>query len=259
MILVLLMTAACGGGSGPSSTSPSSSTSTSMEPGRTAMTISYQRSGGRGDPPERETLTIDDGDGSFTMRRAVGSPSVGRFAGTVPDELLARVREEASGAAAEPAPSGAQMPDAPRELIDLGKGPLTVVRSTGGHLGELRIVLGEALVALLDQPEAAVRLVVAADGSGAELVHEGAEPVELDLSATTITAVLSSEAWEQKGSWKAGPVSVGGGKVTASSGWRIALPYDAGFSAAPGDHLVVEVKASIVDGPVTIPVRWAVD
>jgi hypothetical protein len=220
------------------------------------MAISYQRDGGRSAPPQRERLTIGD-DGRFEMQRAVGARSVGRFTGTLPGDLRARIEEEAAGAAQEPAPAGTQLPDAARELVDLGHGPLDVGRDTVGHLGELRIVLGEALDQLVDQPVAAIRLVVAPDGASATLTHEGTEPVEVDLEGATVTAVLSSSAWEAKGDWRSGPLSLG--RATAGSGWSAALPFEGGLAPAEGDHLVVEVTGRIVDGPVTVGVRWAVD
>jgi hypothetical protein len=222
------------------------------------MTISYRRSGGRRPPRDNESLHIDDKAG-FTMWRSVGAATypatpIGRFAGTLDSETTEALAKEGASAVAAGNLSLTPKPDGSLETIAVD----SVLASLGANddpkgpwqplVSRLRQLLGE----LTTQPLAAVTVRVEQEGTSAQLVHLGTEPLRLDLSALTVRAVL----WQNhsvKGDWRAPNPGIPG-EITAEPGWSLNLPFEHGFDVPEGASVRVYVTFSVLDGNNAVPV-----
>ena len=196
-----------------------------------AAEVKYTRSGGRGQPPEAETLTIA-GDGTFEAWRSVGARAAGRFAGSLDGDGASRIATLVDAVAGSAAPSATLMPGAARETIAIDGTSVDVSKDSGGQWKDLRDELRAALDQAVDSPADAVTLVVAADPLSARLETTGS--VEMDASEGTARAVLWTEGYEEKGRED----------VSLSAGDGIALP--ATLQPGPGDRLQVTATFTIV-------------
>jgi hypothetical protein len=111
-----------------------------------------------------------------------------------------------------------------------------------GPWGELAGILRRLLVALTDQPQAAVELRLG--DNAAVLRHLGGDELELDLSTATVRTVRWTDGF---------PVAGGEGQVngprsaTASPGWTWEIPLGEGRD--PNGMVTVEVdKLLLFDG-----------
>jgi hypothetical protein len=210
--------------------------------------VEYRRLSGA-PPPERELLTVEE-DGSFLLWRSI-APTVGRFAGVIPDPadlatLVAAAADTPSPPRPTELPSGTSV-----EVVEVGdvtarvEAGVEVDGPWGALLSRLRDLSGD----LTDQPLAAVALVVD-DPAMPRLEHRGREalPVELD------SATVSVDVWHegvQVAAARAGPL--GQGRVMAEPGWSVR--FEVGEVAAPSGGLLM-VRASLVvdDEGVFVPV-----
>jgi len=187
--------------------------------------ITYTRSGGRGAPPESESITVR-ADGTFEARRSVNVPAAGRFAGRLDGEVAARLSAAATAVDGAAAPNATLMPGAPRESIRVGDGSaVDVSRASGSPWSDLRSALIDALDAAVDHPADAVALVVSLDPLAARLKTTGEASLGGDAAAL---AVLWSSAWEEKGRAEVTLPAAGG-----------AVAFDAALAPAAGDRLQV--------------------
>jgi hypothetical protein len=189
--------------------------------------VVLRRAGGT-PPPDWEVLEVRR-DGRFQMWRTIGraaapsSPStpVGRFAGTLPDDELAQLREAAdrcrrAGTVDLPPPLGGSL-----DTVLVGRSRLKLgddqpAPDPWGALTErLRLLLGE----LTAFPTAALAL--ESDQAGAAVRHLGSEPLELDLAQGTVRVVR----WADGVAVEEQRLPLGGARsVTAGPGWSYPVP-----------------------------------
>jgi hypothetical protein len=227
--------------------------------GNKTMNIRYTRSGGRTPPRDREILDID-ATGAFTLWRSVGAATnpptpIGRFVGQLDAQLNAEVQSEAQAALDAGDVSQTPRPDSPVETITVDgvKARLGAYDEPAGAWGTLVSRLRQLLGDLAAFPQAALTLEVQPDGSRAQLIHQGSEALQLDLSALTVRAVL----WEsdnKAGDWRAPKASGSPGRLTADPGWTYDLLFDHGFTVASGQDVVAYVTLTVFDGQQAIPV-----
>jgi hypothetical protein len=217
--------------------------------------IRLLRSGGLRQPRHHEVLEIVD-DGTFTMWRSVsmGTPlpaPIGRFAGRVAQTDLQALTEAAQRAAAEGSRKWRVTPDSPVDRFEVDGADATLgVRDAGDGAwqalaGLVRPLLGE----LTRTPVAAIALQV---DRGATLVHQGTEPLRLDLS----TLAVRADQWRDdqlEATWMSTPKATSG-EVVAESGWRLDVPFEHGFDLRPGDRVTANVTFAAHDGAQLIPV-----
>ncbi|MGH2343986.1 MAG: hypothetical protein ACRDG4_02090 [Chloroflexota bacterium] len=222
------------------------------------MTISYQRSGGRRPPRDNESLRIDDAAG-FTMWRSVGAAAypataIGHFAGTLAPEVREALTQEGADAVAAGNLSLTPKPDGAVEtiVVDAVQASLGANDDPTGPwlplVSRVRKLLGD----LTAQPRAAIAAQIGQDGTSAQLVHLGTEPLRLDLSALTVRAVLWRN-YSTHGDWRA-PNPGLPGELTAEPGWSLTLPFDHGFTVPEGASVRVYVTFSAFNGDVSVPV-----
>jgi hypothetical protein len=222
------------------------------------MTITYQRSGGRRPPRDNESLRIDD-EAGFTMWRSVGAATypataIGRFAGTLTSEAREALTQEGAAAVAVGNLSLTPKPDGALETIVVAGVQASLGANddpTGPWLplvSRVRQLLGD----LTAQPRAAIAVEVGQDGTSAQLVHLGTEPLRLDLSALTVRAVLWQN-YATRGDWRA-PNPGLFGELNAEPGWSLNLPFDHGFTVADGASVRAYVTFSAFNGEVSVPV-----
>ena len=198
--------------------------------------IRYVRSGGQGNPPEAESITIA-ADGSFEAHRSVGAHAAGRFAGQLPGELAERVARATSAVAGAAPPDGELMPGAPRETIAVdGAEALDVSRASGQPWMDLRTVVMEALETASSSPADAVVLNVSAGAPSVRLDLVGNAAIEGE-SSVVATALLWSEAWEERTR----------SSVRLVAGEDVALSED--LAPSPGDRLQVTVTLTMRTAP----------
>jgi hypothetical protein len=224
-----LVLGACGGGGESTGTRIGKDVDVGVE-------ITYTRSGGQGDPPQAESITIA-ADGTFEAVRAVGVAAAGRFAGSLDGGLAARVRDASAAVEGASAPDADLLPGAPRETISIGgAAPVDVSRASGQPWMDPRTVLMEALDAAVSSPADAVVLHVSADPPAARLEVVGDAALE-GSSSVAGTAVLWSADWEEKGR----------AEVSLTPGGDVALPAE--LAPSPGDRLQVDVSLAFRTSP----------
>jgi hypothetical protein len=203
-------------------------------------------------PPKRELLAIDP-DGTFRMWRS-GARIVGRFAGRVPDPDAFAALAEAAGA--EAAPPGPQLPpDAVVDSVRVGGVTFSTAPwdQGGGPWGELVIACRGLLEQLLDQPDAAVALVLPRPAI-ARIEHRGNGVLPIELGAASVLV----EAYGPSGRLAAAPAGVPGvAHVDAGPGWTldVAIPV---LEAPAGAQVLVRVTFVAQDDGVAVPVQLGV-
>jgi hypothetical protein len=214
----------------------------------------YSRTGGRGLPPEAESLAIDD-DGSIDLWRTSGTPAVGRFDGRLAADEIARLREVASAAEAARSVEVQMLPDA--SLVTVGAGAATARFGDGGPppgpWGQLSAALADLLDRRLEEPVAAVALVLGADGRAARLEHRGSQAVAVDLSELVVRAVLWKGYYELAGEWASPSAPGADARMTAEPGWSVDVPFDHGFELGAGRtlHASAAFGLALGDEPTT--------
>ena len=217
---------------------------------RASMTITYQRTDGRGEPPEHERLTIND-DGTFEMWRSTGTPAVGRFGGRLPADDAAAFEARAAEGRDAGSPGVDQPPGSSLEVIDVGGGVAAYLGFgdvPAGPWGELVTLLRTIADARVDAPVAAVRLDIGPKGETARLVHAGTEPIGIELDQLTIEAVAWKGYYDLAGKWQRGPLAVEAPDATAGPGWAVDLPFDHDLELGAGRTLHVRVTFALDDG-----------
>lgn len=221
------------------------------------MTVSITRSGGRGAPPDRERLEIED-DGAFTMWRSVRSPVVGRFAGRLPEATLSKVGQLAAAAAAAVVPAVKRIPGAAAETIEVDGATLRAGSTGGpdGPWGELQAALRPLLRELTSSPSAAVALEVGENRASARLAHRGDAPLVVDLSSLTVRSVVWRPGWEQGGEWSSDAADQ---RVETGPGWAHDLPFGHGLDVGPTDALHVFASLGLLDRETKVAALASVD
>ncbi|HET9347442.1 MAG TPA: hypothetical protein VFO05_17240 [Candidatus Limnocylindrales bacterium] len=224
------------------------------------MIATYSRTGGRGLPPEAEFLAIAD-DGSIDLRRTSGTPAVGRFDGRLGASERAHLGALAAAAAAAGSVDARMPPDS--SLVTMSAGDAAARYGDGAPPAGPWAELGQALAGLLDtgldEPIAAIELVIADGGRSARLVHRGTEAVAVDLSGLAVRAVLWQGYYELVGEWAA-PVAPGAdARTTASPGWSVDVPFEHGLELRPARtlHASALFGLGVDDGPI-VPVLASV-
>jgi hypothetical protein len=219
--------------------------------------IALSRTGGLRLPQFHEVLQID-GDGAFSMWRSVSKASdlpapIGRFGGRVASAQRAALDDAANRAVAEGSRTWLVTPDSPVDTFDVDgvTAKLGIHNPGEGAWKDLAQLVRPLLRELTASPLAAIALEV--DG-GAKLVHQGTEPLTLDLSALAVRA----DHWRDGQSltrWtpSSSPAAVQG-EVAAQPGWNLELPFEHGFDMQPGDRVTVDVTFAAHDGERLIPV-----
>jgi hypothetical protein len=208
-------------------------------------------------PQFLEELEIAD-DGTFKMWRSVSKASelpspIGRFAGSVADAQQNALSEAAQRAKAEGSRTWLVSPDSPVDRFDVDgiNATLGIHHHGEGAWKDLVAQVRPLLRELTASPLAAIALELA-DG-GAQLVHQGTEPLTLDLSTLTVRA----DHWRDGHSlarWTAPSPATAQGEVVAEPGWKLDLPFEHGFDVRPGDRVTADVTFAARDGDRLVPV-----
>ena len=227
-------------------------------------TIHYERAGGFEPPRDHEVLDIDTpgaNAGAFTLWRSVGwtthpATPVGRFSGLLDSEQNALLQDEAAAAERAGTVLIPIPPDSPIETIVVGQAQamMGVHTDAGAACGVLTAHLRLLLVALTQSPQAALALVLAPDGRAARLVHQGSNPLLIDLSALTIRAFLwdgrmPAREWVAQGDIIGLP-----DRLTVSGGMSFELPFNHGFDLTYRHRVTARVELVIYDGATRVPV-----
>jgi len=219
--------------------------------------IALSRTGGMRLPEFHEVLEVD-GDGVFKMWRSVSKASelpspIGRFAGSVTDAQKEALGAASKRAAGEGSRAWLVSPDSPVDRFDVDG-----VNATLGihHPGEdawkdLAALVRPLLRELTSSPLAAIALEIV-DG-GPKLVHQGTEPLTLDLSTLTVRAD-HRRAGQSLARWTAPSPATAQGEVVAKPGWKLDLPLEHGFDLKPGDRVTADVTFVAHNGDRLIPV-----
>lgn len=216
--------------------------------------IGFRRTGGFRPPEFAELLEVAD-DGTFRMWRSVSMaaplPSpIGRFAGRLPAPQLGSLSDAAKRAAAQGSRTWLVSPDSPVDRFEVDGASATLgIHDPGEGAWEafaslVRPLLGE----LTASPLAAIALDVTA---GPALLHQGSEPLTLDLSHLTVRIVHWRDG-QSEGRWTAPETDAG--EVAAGQGWRLRLPFEHGFALEAGDRLTVQATFAAFDGERLVPV-----
>jgi len=206
-------------------------------------------------PPQfRELLEIAD-DGTFTMWRSVSMASelpspIGRFAGHVAEVEQMELVVAAKRAADEGSQTRVVTPDSPVDRFGAdGAGATLGIHDRGEGAWEVLAGLVRPLLKKLTaSPVAAIALQV---DDGATLVHQGTEPLRLDLSRLAVRA----DHWrgsDSAGRWTSPETDEG--DVVASPGWQLSLPFEHGLDLRASDRLSVHVSFAAYDRDQLIPV-----
>ena len=111
-------------------------------------------------------------------------------------------------------------------------------------LGLVRPLLDE----LTSAPLAAIALQL---NTRATLVHQGTEPLRLDLSDLAMRANQRRDGLSEA-TWSAPPADYG--EVVATPGWRLELPFEHGFEVRSSDRVTADVTFAAHDGNELLPV-----
>jgi hypothetical protein len=222
------------------------------------MIVTFSRTGGRGQPPESEFLEIDD-DGSLAIRRSSGTSRVGRFGGHLAGAELTRMEALAAAAEATGSIDAIQLPDSSLVTVNIGD---AIARfgdgdPPSGAWSSLTEALGSLLDGRLDEPIAAIELVVGDHGHAARLEHQGTEALVVDLSDLTVRAVLWKGYYDLEGEWQSG-AGRRAEPTRVERGWSIDLPFDHGFELGVGRTLHASAAFGLVEDDRRQPVLAAV-
>lgn len=199
------------------------------------MTLKYSRRGGHKPPRDMEELEIE-ADGTFSLWRSVGwatqPPSpVGRFKGQLDPGLNTIIEQEINQARQAGKVEIPLLPDSPVETVNLEGAQLklgihdTPAGSWGALITHLRSLLGELTIF----PQAAIALEITSDGQKARLVHQGTQPLQLNLQNLSVRAVLWQE-YNAISDWYAPTANANSPQqLTASKNWSLDLPFQHNF------------------------------
>ncbi len=223
------------------------------------MFIHYQSRGGTVTPQDREQLEIDE-HGAFTMWRSIvgNAPypmdAVGRFSGQLDPKTLADLKNEVAAAKGQGDLKKAPPRDAATATIEIdgAQASLGGTDEGEGAWGKLIAHLRTLQFELLRHPQAAIALELTQGGKGARLVHQGKEPLKIDLKDLSVRAVLW-EGYTKRGDWRATS------KPSASSdsavpGWSLDLPFGHDFQIGSGQTVKAYVTFAVYDGTARVPV-----
>ena len=200
-------------------------------------------------PREHEILEIA-ADGSFALWRSVG-PTVGRFAGAVPDPARLGAEVEAALDARPPA-TDELPPDSSLERIEIGDTTVAFAarRTPDGPWGTLVERLRALMSDLTDHPLASLVLVVD-DPAMPRLEHRGTEPLLLQL----VQPVAIATVWrngEHVATVRGAADTIGA--VEAGPGWHLDIPVPA-VRDEEGDRVVIQVAVDAHHGKLILPVE----
>jgi hypothetical protein len=220
------------------------------------MKLAYYRTGGRGVPPDGESVTLAD-DGAVRGWRGVAA-IVGQFEGVLAgDELHAIASTVAQAAEATP-PEGATPPGAPLEVITIDDGdPVDVAQLRDAEAGPwdaLAVAARELLERMTAFPKAALALSVA-DGS-VRLVHHGTEPLVVDLGTAELRVVRWRGWFEPDGT--AEHAVSGPSRESAGPGWSYDLGTDDALDTVDADPDItvhVTLAFAVIAGESVVPVQ----
>jgi hypothetical protein len=212
------------------------------------MKIRYTRQGGHRPPRDDERLEIDQG--RFTLWRTVSSATypptpIGSFAGELPAAEWDELREMITAAVEEGDLQRQIAPDSPIETIRAGDvtARLGIHDEPEGAWGAVIARLRDLLRQCTGQPAAALSLTVSSDGKRATLKRLGTETLDVDLSWSTVRAVLWEEEWQNKGSWS-DAVEDGPAEET-EEGWSYELPFGHGFTPEQNQQVVAYLTMKV--------------
>jgi hypothetical protein len=222
-----------------------------------SVIAAYSRTGGR--PPEDdEHLEIDD-DGAWRLRRTMGGPRIGTFAGRLADDARAELGAALAGTAADAGPVPERTPpDAARERVVAGKTSIGLAagRDVAGAWGPLVELLRgwSDDLASADDAEAALELRLDDDGPlvtrlGAGDLRAWPASLHVDLYARDADGLVTGHAAAGPG---VEPETSRGEAVVTGPGWTMAAPLPRVVDAPEGGTLQawawLDVDAP--DGPV---------
>jgi hypothetical protein len=211
------------------------------------MLASYQRRGGRR-PSEDESLQIDD-DGSFYLTRTVGGPRVGSFAGTIPKQSLAAVRQLVADAEdLDDPPAG--LPPHVIESVETSRAEITVGAHTTSSSPAARLVKRMRRLAndLTASPVAALELRIAEDGRTVTIASVGADPVDADFSDASLTFTLYGPDEALLTAGEIDPPTDLRSKTALRPGWSTELPVEGDVAFSPKRTLDVQMEFVLLDG-----------
>ena len=204
--------------------------------------------GGRGEPRSDEHLEVD-GD-RFSLWRSAGVPTVGRFAGSLPADVVGDIASASEEIAREEPPVVEMPPDAALETLELPDAPVALLGQgvePPGALGRLVVRLRGLMDELTDQPVAAVGLEIDEGWTGARLVHRGSDPVQVDVSELRVSVYAWKGYYEPAGRWQRGPIALEAA-AEAGPGWSVDLPFDHDLPTGQSHSLQVAVDFRLLDG-----------
>lgn len=219
------------------------------------MNVSYSRAGGgRAHVPEAEWLSTDGA--SVRAWRSVAT-AAGWFDGELTGAEAARLEAavEAAVASGPPAPTTGR-PGAVRVRIDVDMGDDALSASYGSGStpdGPWRVLDG-VLADLLDSIDdrASATITIRRDESGGyRLVHQGDEPLDVDLAGGEFEAV-AWRGWYDEAAAVEGVIE--GSVVTAGPGWSMPLEV-IGLPEDPDLIVHVHARVAVSNGTTFVPVE----
>ena len=224
-----------------------------------SILLTYLRGGGA--PPSDNEYIYVQTDGVFAMWRSVAwatypPTAVGLFAGKLAPDITSSLAQEVTSANAAGRLRQRSSPDAPAETIETreARADVGIHDKPTNAWGPLIARLRQLLLDLTHYPKAALALSISADGQRVQLVHQGNQPLRLDLSAVTLKAALWKPAESiTVAEWTGQPQNLGG-MVNAGSGWSLDVPFKPDFSKSAGTAVKVSATLTAFDGDSARPV-----
>lgn len=218
-----------------------------------SVLLTYLRGGGA--PPSDNEYIYIQTDGVFAMWRSVAwatypPTAIGLFGGKLAPDGIAALAQEVTAANAVGRLRQRSSPDAPAETIETreARADVGIHDKPDNAWGPLIARLRQLLLDLTRYPQAALALTLSADGQRVQLVHQGDQPLRLDLSAVTLKAALWKPAESiTVAEWTGQPQNLGG-MVNAGPGWTLDVPFNPNFSKIAGSAVKVSATLTAFDG-----------
>lgn len=214
------------------------------------MILRYHLTDGAQLPALAESVEVGD-DGAVSGWRSVATGGVGWFAGHVAEGETRDLRALVTAVGADAPPVSPALPGSATETLELpGRDPVTVGTAGDGPWSSLASAARALLDRLTGFPSAAIGLDVPTRGV-ALLVHRGAVPTAVDLSAMTVR-VTGWRGYYELVDDRTAPVH-GPDRVEAAPGWSYELDLGPEPPADVTRHVVVTF--AIVAGDRRVPVQ----
>lgn len=223
--------------------------------------VRFERFGGRRPPADDELLVVE-ADGTFALRRTVGTDRAGDFAGRLSADDLAALLEELGAAEKEPTVSAAAPEGAVFERV-AWEGVTATVHQGWTAPPDWRVV--DRLRSLCDSgtsdPVAAIAIAVPPGATALHLEVVGTGELEVDVRNLEVD--VEAVAWPNTGlgrwtgagaelvpeepepAWELTPDGPKAGGLGRAPGWSVDVPLPHGLPLADAHELRVELRVWI--------------